>query len=215
MATQNLIAKTVMKQATQFCILLGVAALNIHLLAPRAVAANRTWSGGGTDNYWGTANNWGGTAPVGGDNLIFNGTTQQNNTNNLATANLTNGWVTFNNGGFILNGNAITLTNGSAQFARYPDPQELGGGSFPASGLNSGGTFSLPNLSGKPHPQKTGLNSLCPAIHVNQGFLLRHCRTRTNQRIIALYDIQREGLAHNGEHLECLAWACRAAHPAG
>jgi len=77
-------------------------------------AANRSWSGTGSDANWGTAANWGGTAPVNSDNLYFSGTLQSNNTNNLF--NLTNGWVTFNNGGFAVNGNTLALSSTTVLF---------------------------------------------------------------------------------------------------
>lgn len=59
------------------------------------------------DANWNTGANWGGTAPVNADNLIFSGTTQQLNTNNIS--NLSLGWMRFANGGFTLTGNALTL----------------------------------------------------------------------------------------------------------
>jgi autotransporter-associated beta strand protein len=85
-----------------------VALLAAFLAAAHpAVAANRTWSGGGTNNNWSTAGNWGGTAPANNDNLTFNGTTQLNNTNDISS--LTIGWLGFGDGGFTLNGNVLTL----------------------------------------------------------------------------------------------------------
>jgi arylsulfatase len=87
----------------------------LFMCACSALAAAETWSGGGSDVNWGTSLNWvGGIAPNGGSNLVFNGTTQQTNTNNITG--LTPGWVAFNNGGFTLNGNAINLTNTAAAF---------------------------------------------------------------------------------------------------
>lgn len=78
------------------------------LLAVNAHATNRTWTGGGTDNNWLTANNWGGTAPaVNGDSPIFSGSTRQNNTNNYPA--ITNAAVTFSSGGWTLNGNPLWL----------------------------------------------------------------------------------------------------------
>jgi autotransporter-associated beta strand protein len=64
------------------------------------------WNGGGTDGYWSTAANWSGTLPVNGSSLTFQGTLRQSNTNNLLNA---AGQVLFNNGGFTLTGNPITL----------------------------------------------------------------------------------------------------------
>jgi len=76
-----------------------------------------TWTGGGADNNWNTSANWGGALPAGAttNNLVFGGTSRQNSTNNLSS--LTEGWVQFNNGGFTLNGNALTLNPaGSGMF---------------------------------------------------------------------------------------------------
>jgi len=91
-----------------------MAILNIGLVLPQVHAANRTWSGAGTGAYWNTAANWGGTAPAVNDNLIFSGSTQQNNTNNIS--NLGVGFVTFNNGGFTLNGNTFTNVGSANAF---------------------------------------------------------------------------------------------------
>lgn len=100
-------SKITMKRTNLSRLSLVVTTLCLATVLPRIQAANRTWSGAGTDNNWGTAANWGGTAPVNNDNLIFSGTTQQSNSNNLS--NLTVGWLDFANGGFTLTGNAMTL----------------------------------------------------------------------------------------------------------
>ncbi|HMD53167.1 MAG TPA: hypothetical protein VKJ65_01285, partial [Phycisphaerae bacterium] len=72
------------------------------------LAANDTWVGNGADANWATITNWAAVAaPVNNDTLVFNGTTQQINTNNIS--NLTVGSVQFNNDGFNLNGNALTV----------------------------------------------------------------------------------------------------------
>ncbi len=83
------------------------AALTL-LLAHSAFAATDTWSGG-TDGNWGSTGNWvgGNATPANNDNLIFGANSQQNNTNNIS--NLTIGFLTFTNGGFALNGNALTV----------------------------------------------------------------------------------------------------------
>jgi len=77
---------------------------------------SRTWTGGGADDNWSTSANWTlAGAPVAGDNLIFSGSTRQNNTNNLnVSAGLTNGWLKFTGGGFVLNGNPLGLDPGVA-----------------------------------------------------------------------------------------------------
>jgi hypothetical protein len=66
----------------------------------------RTWSGAGSDANWNTAANWGGVVPGTGDSLIFSGTTQQTNNNDLSGLNVTA--LTFGNGGFSLGGSAFT-----------------------------------------------------------------------------------------------------------
>jgi hypothetical protein len=78
--------------------------------ANQAQAADRTWTGGGGDNNWGTPANWGGTAPVAGDALFFTGTARTSSTNGLPSGTLFNG-ITFNSpaGAFNLAGNPITL----------------------------------------------------------------------------------------------------------
>jgi arylsulfatase len=96
----------------RICTFLG-SALLFCLASPSVPAATRTWSGAGADAYWTTAANWGGTAPATNDSLIFNGTTQPDSTNNYS--NLTNSAVTFNNGGFTLCGNLLTLNGGPGQ----------------------------------------------------------------------------------------------------
>ena len=71
----------------------------------------KTWTGGGTDDDWNTAANWVGPRPREGDSLIFNGATRQGNNNDIGAANLTLvPSVTFNNGGFTLSGNALTIS---------------------------------------------------------------------------------------------------------
>ncbi len=68
----------------------------------------RTWTGGGSDNYWSTGGNWGGTTPITGDPLIFAGSGRPVNTNDLV------GYVTpsvsFLDGGFELYGNPVVLS---------------------------------------------------------------------------------------------------------
>ena len=54
-----------------------------------------TWNGGGADSNWSTANNWGGTAPVGGEALVFGGSARLTNVNDIATDTLFAG-ITFN-----------------------------------------------------------------------------------------------------------------------
>jgi fibronectin-binding autotransporter adhesin len=77
-------------------------------------AANRTWTGGGADDNWGTSLNWS-VAPVAGqDTLVFAGNTRRNpNVNNLAADFAVTGLSFTNvvdaNGNFSITGNRITL----------------------------------------------------------------------------------------------------------
>jgi len=77
--------------------------------APQAMAASRTWDGGGANTNWSTAANWD-VLPVANDDLTFNGTTRLTNNNNL-TANTTFTGIAFASGAgaFVLGGNQITL----------------------------------------------------------------------------------------------------------
>jgi len=92
--------------------IIAIAACGLSL--NQAVAAPRTWSGVGTDANWNTPANWGGTAPLNTDSIVFNGTTQPNNTNNISNLSVTG--VNFNNGGFALNGNLFTNTGSANSF---------------------------------------------------------------------------------------------------
>ena len=67
------------------------------------------WTGGDATGNWSAAGNWGWALPVNGQALTFQGTQQQNNTNDLLTA---VGQVSFNHGGFILAGQPVILQGG-------------------------------------------------------------------------------------------------------
>ncbi len=86
-------------------------ALSSLFLAMTLPGATLTWNGGGVANAsWNDSANWGGSGiPASGDTLIFQGTNGLNSTNNLAG--LTLNQIQFNAGGFVLNGDAFTLTN--------------------------------------------------------------------------------------------------------
>lgn len=81
--------------------------------------ATRTWNGGSatTDN-WTDADNWGGTAPVAGDSLVFDGSTRLSPVNDFASgtsfASIT---IAATAGNFNITGNAITLSGGAAAVA--------------------------------------------------------------------------------------------------
>ena len=76
--------------------------------------AGRGWTGDSeVDAYWQTGANWvGGVAPVAFDQLLFDGNTRVNNTNNFAANTKFNG-IAFTNsngiGNFTLNGNTVNL----------------------------------------------------------------------------------------------------------
>jgi len=76
--------------------------------APAPAQTTLTWDGGAGDGLWSSPNNWNpDQAPIDGDILIFDGTGAAT-TNDAVTA-LTS--ITFNTGGFTLNGYDVTLTN--------------------------------------------------------------------------------------------------------
>ena len=74
------------------------------------LAANSTWNGGATSNYWSAAANWGGTAVASGNALTFSGTTKQVNTNDLVGMNV--GAITNSTAGWNVTGNAVTNISG-------------------------------------------------------------------------------------------------------
>src|SRR5262249_39090087 len=65
------------------------------------------------------AANWGGTAPVAGDDLVFPvGTVGLRNTNDFVSRQF--GQITFSGSNYIVQGNALTLTNGLFLFETVP-----------------------------------------------------------------------------------------------
>jgi autotransporter-associated beta strand protein len=76
-----------------------------------SLRAQLTWSGAGGDANWSTGANWAGTPPVTGDALIFAGSTQLVNTNDLILT--SNAWLRFNSGNFTLWGNALACGSGT------------------------------------------------------------------------------------------------------
>ncbi len=98
----------------------GLLALILLPAVPEAWAANRFWTGNGANNNWSTSGNWGGTAPVAGDDLIFQANvlvdaTSLINTNNFPT-NTVFGSITFQSGAtnYLLRGAPIVFTNTGA-----------------------------------------------------------------------------------------------------
>jgi RHS repeat-associated protein len=98
-----------------------------------ALGALATWSGGGTDGKWSTADNWWGTPLANGDALRFSGTTQLAATNDRAPGIPVSG-ITFHTdaGAFVLDGNSVGLagdvTNNSANTQTINLPLVLLGG---------------------------------------------------------------------------------------
>ncbi len=87
---------------------LGIA--SSLLLVTHSRATTLIWNGGGANGNWSSAANWfGAGTPTNGDTVVFQGAAGLNNTNNIA--NLTLSQIQFRNGGFVLYGNAFTLTN--------------------------------------------------------------------------------------------------------
>lgn len=73
-------------------------------------AATLTWTGGGTDNNWTTANNFGAATIAAGDYLQFNGSTRLTSNNNLAAnTNIIGLSFLSGAGSFVLTGNTILL----------------------------------------------------------------------------------------------------------
>ena len=141
--------------------LLPAIVSTLLLSALAASAGDAKWTGdpgNETPPLWSNSSNWDpATVPVAGDNLIFEGGTQTVNTNDLVGRSF--GWLRFNNGDFLLGGNAITLTGsltntsgnntvelpltlGSTQKWEVP-----GGSGLTASGSLSLGANSLTLLS--------------------------------------------------------------------
>src|SRR5581483_11973873 len=84
-------------------------------VVPAAEAATCTWSGAAANANWNQAGNWGGcSVPAAGDDVVFpDGAARLTNTNNFA-ATFALRSITFSGtaGGYVLQGNAISLTNG-------------------------------------------------------------------------------------------------------
>ncbi len=88
------------------------------IVPSKALAATRTWDGGGVDNNWSTAANWSGdTAPVDGDVVVFDtsvagsyGEELNNDIDNLDLAGINIVGDHENDVGFAITGKAITLS---------------------------------------------------------------------------------------------------------
>src|ERR1051325_5898180 len=83
----------------------------------RIWAADRTWTGAGSGNFWSDPANWGGSAPINNDALFFAASARVSNTNNLpATSSYSGLSFNVNAGAFILNGASIILAGGVTNF---------------------------------------------------------------------------------------------------
>lgn len=92
--------------------LILAALFTVSLMPEFSLRADNTWDGGGASGSWSDLNNWGSdTTPVSPTALIFGGTSQLTNTNDLFTAGTQFNGITFNSdaGAFVIGGNAITL----------------------------------------------------------------------------------------------------------
>ena len=90
-------------------------ALTVVILPLAGRAAVHTWSGASTTSAnWSDAANWD-SAIATGDSLIFSGSTQTVNANDLTGLSL--GWLQFANDGFTLSGNALTINTGVTNVA--------------------------------------------------------------------------------------------------
>jgi fibronectin-binding autotransporter adhesin len=99
-----------MRQRNQKSVTLLAAA--IASIAMCSASSAQTWTGGGTDDLWGSAANWGGTAPLPGatTDLIFAGSTRLTPNNNYtAFDDFRNVLFASGAGAFTLNGNSIDL----------------------------------------------------------------------------------------------------------
>src|SRR5436190_13327571 len=97
----------------------------LGLIALPAFGTDRNWNGIAGDNKWKTAGNWlGGTAPVSGDALFFNGNVGAVNTNDFTAGTAFNG-LNFNGpGAFTLWGNSISL-NGNVTNNQTATPESI------------------------------------------------------------------------------------------
>ena len=122
---------------------------NYSLTQPGVTAsifASPTWNGGSaTDNNWSDAANWNGLSLLAAnDQLVFDGSTRLNTTNNT-TAGTTYSNITFNAtaGAFVLNGNPITLAGGNVT-NNSSNPQTIDLGlNFSTNLTLNGGTGGL------------------------------------------------------------------------
>src|SRR3954471_23749856 len=123
-----------------------------------AVAADRTWNGGGGNDFWSTPANWRGDAVSPGDSLFFGGSVRTSPNNDFPGGTTFNG-IKFLNpaGAFTLRGNGITLAGDLGddqplvpQVIQFPITLSLtptvnvaADGSLTLSGIVAGSSFGL------------------------------------------------------------------------
>jgi autotransporter-associated beta strand protein len=90
---------------------IGVLIACVAVTVMTAGATTLTWTGGGVTANWSDADNWDtGTTPITGVDLIFDGTTQQENVNDIGNSTLSRiSSLTVNVDGFIISGNPLEL----------------------------------------------------------------------------------------------------------
>ncbi|HEX4052651.1 MAG TPA: autotransporter-associated beta strand repeat-containing protein [Tepidisphaeraceae bacterium] len=141
------------------------------------------WNGGGADDNWSTGGNWGGTAPVSPDALVFAGTTQLTNNNDMAADTLFDG-IQFNSsaGAFALGGNAIDLGGDVVNNSSSTQTINIGLALQQNTNINAaagnitvggaiGGAFSL-TANGGNVVTLTGSNSYSGGTNVSAGTLV-------------------------------------------
>lgn len=125
--------------------------------------AIKTWNGGGTTDNFSDGGNWGGTAPVAGDALVFDGSTRLTPVNDQAISYLS---ITFaaTAGDFTISNNSLTITGGSISNSKTTGLQTISanvifsttaptintatGGSLTISGTVNYSTFQLSTTGG-------------------------------------------------------------------
>lgn len=87
-----------------------LTAVTVGLAVLSAQAGVKNWQGDVNGN-WNTAGNWVENAvPANGDQLVFSAATRYTITNNISGLRLDR--ITFSDGGYVVKGNGITVTNG-------------------------------------------------------------------------------------------------------
>jgi fibronectin-binding autotransporter adhesin len=142
------------------------SAISLAVITAPALAATKTWDGGGADDNWQTGLNWNAdTAPLPADQLAFAGTVRPAPSNDFTAGTSFNGIsVSAGAAAFTLSGNAISLTrpiaaggvavsggtiiNSSANLLTLALPVDLASGKQSitspngAGGINFGGAFT-------------------------------------------------------------------------